>query len=300
VATTPHPHLESRHPRRALALLALGLVTGAALTAAGVLGESADAKLPAGAIATVNGRVISRAAYERLVAGLAGDKRDGLTADDRRHVLDRLIDEELLVQRALELDLVRNEASLRGSLASAMMTAAIGQASIAEPSRAQLEAFFAEDPAQFAGAGRLRVRRVLVAAEPARTATEAEERARGAAQRLRAGEAFASVSAALGDRVAAELPDSMLNARELRGYLGPTAARSAAELRDGQVSEPVRSAAGFQVLQVVQRDGVPAPEFADVEDEVRAEWKRRQEERALRAYLDDLRAGADVTLGTIP
>ena len=92
----PSPRLESRNPRRSLALLVLGLVGGFGLTAAGVLGDGASARLPDGAVATVNGRPIALATYERVLAGLDEDKREGITAEDRRHVLDRLIDEELL------------------------------------------------------------------------------------------------------------------------------------------------------------------------------------------------------------
>jgi parvulin-like peptidyl-prolyl isomerase len=289
--------LESRNPRRSLALLVLGLFGGLALTAAGVLGDGAPARLPDGAVAAVNGKPIAQETYERVLAGLDEDKREGVTDDDRRHVLDRLIDEELLVQHALDLDLIRNDLRLRGDLARTMIASAIAQAAILEPSAAELERFFADNATAFAGPGRLRVRRVFVAAEPVRGGVEAERRARGAAERLRAGEQFETVDAALGDRAAAALPDSLLTLQELRGYLGPTAARTASELRDSEVSDPIRSAAGFQVLQIIAREAAVVPALGAVEDAVRAEWRRREEEKALRAYLDDLRASASVTIG---
>jgi len=62
----------------------------------------------------------------------------------------------------------------------------------------------------------------------------------------------------------------------------------------GGVTEPVRSAAGFHVLLLVQRDAATVPPLADIEDEVREEWRRRNGERALRAQLEDLRSRASV------
>jgi parvulin-like peptidyl-prolyl isomerase len=60
------------------------------------------------------------------------------------------------------------------------------------------------------------------------------------------------------------------------------------------VTDPVRSSAGFHVLLLVQRDAETVPPLADIEDEVREEWRRRSGERALRVQLDDLRSRASV------
>jgi len=44
----------------------------------------------------------------------------------------------------------------------------------------------------------------------------------------------------------------------------------------------------------VEREREYAPPLAEIEEQVRAEWVRRQGERALREYLDELRRRADV------
>jgi parvulin-like peptidyl-prolyl isomerase len=296
--TTEHgcfAHPDGRGSTRPLVLLVAGMVIGMALAAEGLL-AGGSRSLPTGAVATVNDRPIANAAYERLVAGLATDKRGTLTEDDRRHVLDRLIDEELLIQRALELDLVRSDGRLRTQLAEAMIAGAVGQAGVGEPSRADLEQFFADNLHFFEGPALIHVRRVFVAAEPVRSADDAQDRARLAQRRLVAGEEFAAVRDELGDTAPTDLPDTPLAPSELRAYLGPTAARTMLELREGEVSQPLRSAAGLQVLQVVARAAPRVAKLGEIEGAVRAEWKRRAEDAALRRYLDDLRAGADVVL----
>ena len=62
----------------------------------------------------------------------------------------------------------------------------------------------------------------------------------------------------------------------------------------GGASDPQRSASGYHVLVLLDRSPGFAPPLSDVQEEVRAELRRRASERALRDYLDDLRARADV------
>jgi hypothetical protein len=96
----------------------------------------------------------------------------------------------------------------------------------------------------------------------------------------------------LGDQVAPVPRD--LPIAKLREYLGPTAARAAEALDVGGTSDPQRSGSGYHVLVVLDRSPGFAPPLSDVQEEVRAELRRRGSERALRSYLDDLRASADV------
>src|SRR5262249_43475430 len=84
-------------------LLALGLVGGVAMAASGLFATRDGGGLPADAVARVNGAVIRLEDYRRIAGGLDADRRDGLGPGDRQRVLDRMIDEELLIQRALEL-----------------------------------------------------------------------------------------------------------------------------------------------------------------------------------------------------
>jgi hypothetical protein len=61
------------------------------------------------------------------------------------------------------------------------------------------------------------------------------------------------------------------------------------------VSDPVRSGGGLRVLQLLEREQEFNPALSEIEAEVRAELRRRLGDRALRAYLAELRRRADVT-----
>lgn len=285
----------SPRERRTLVLLGVGGALGLTLAAAGVMSPApAGDALPATAVASVGGEILRVEEYERAVQALANDRRGPIGDKEKRHVLDRLLEEELLVQRGLELGLARHDRRVRGDIVSAVIQLVVSQADAQDPSPAEVEAFYDEQLDYFTRTGRSWVRQILVRGPPKRTEEEAAGRAREAALALREGEDFEAVDERLGDPQIAPLPADYLPAPKLREYVGPTATRAALLLEPGGVSDPVRSASGFHVLQLVDREQSRVPLLAEIEDEVRAELRRRAGDRALREYLDELRERADV------
>lgn len=283
--------------RRARALLALGATAGLAAAVATLVGGPA-LPVSADAVAVVNGVPIRRDDYLRALAGVASDRREPIDATVEEHVLNRLIDEELLVQRGLELGLPRRDRTLRGQL----VTAAIDllARSTVEPSDADLRTFFEAHPDYFEDPGRVRVRQVFVRTE-GRPEDEARTRAEDAARRLRAGEAFDTVAAALGDDPVASIPDTLLPAEKLRDYVGETATRAVLQAGAGGITDPVRSSMGYHVLVVAEATEPAVPPFDGVVDRVRAEYRRRADDATLRAALDQLRHAAHIrTADTLP
>jgi len=245
-------------------------------------------------VARVNGVPIRSEDYLRAVDALASDRRAPLGEDDRRRVLDRLIEEELLVQHALSLGLARSDRRVRGDLVSAVLGSIVASSDGYEPEPEEVERFYREERDYFALPGRLRVAQIFVGAEPRRAEALAQARAEEAVRRLRAGEPLEAVRGELGDPEIAPLPDAPLPPARLRGYLGPTALAAALELEPGEASPPVRSAQGYHVLQLREREAARVPPLPEVLAQVRAEMQRRAGDRALRERLDALRAGGDV------
>ena len=281
--------------RRPTVLLVLGALAGVGLAAGGLTASPRRGALPAGAVALVNGEPIRADDYQRAVEGVANDKRDPLTDADRRHVLDRLIDEELLVQRGLSLGLARQDRRLRADLTSTVIDGVVGGVGDRVPSDDELAAFYERDRDFFAGPGRVRVRQVFVRATAA-TDDAALARAQQATARLRAGDDPTAVATALGDAPVSPPPDALLPPSKLLEYLGPTALRTALGLAVGEVSDPVRSSSGYLVLQMLERQPDTVPPLDDIRPQVLAEFRRRAGEQELRSYLDELRASADVVI----
>lgn len=66
--------------------------------------------------AQINGTPIRQIDYQRALNLFASGKRAKLSAADRTLVLERLIQEELLVQYAISADLLRSDRKLRGAV----------------------------------------------------------------------------------------------------------------------------------------------------------------------------------------
>jgi parvulin-like peptidyl-prolyl isomerase len=247
-------------------------------------------------VASVNGEILRADEYQRALEALASDRREPLGPEERRHVLDRLLDEELLVQRGLELGLARHDRRVRGDIVAAVIQSIVAQSESDPPDETEVERFYQEQRGYFARSGRLRVRRLFVRPGPEGDGQSARARAEWAAEGLAAGEPFERMVAELGDEPVAPLPDALLPAQKLREYLGPSATRRAMSLEVGGVSEPLASGSGWQVLQLVDREVGFVPPLAELREEVRAELLRRRGDTALRDYLDALRERADLRL----
>jgi parvulin-like peptidyl-prolyl isomerase len=276
---------------RARLLLALGAAAGLAVAAASLVRVPGGPTLGKDVVARVNGIPVRTDDYLRALGAVATDRRAPLTDADKRRILDRLIDEELLVQRGLALGLARRDRTLRAQLAAA--TIDLLATTTAEPTVAELRAFYDEHRGYFVAPERIRARQVLVRVAGG-SETAAAARAEEAAQRLRRGEAFAAVRTAVGDEEVAPLPDALLPPEKLREYVGETAAAAALRAPAGGVTDPVRTSMGFHVLVVVERTDAVVRPYDEVADLVRSEWRRREDDAALRASLDALRGAADV------
>lgn len=244
-------------------LLIAGLLIGIVMAATGVLRGERDT-LPDQAVARVNDRLILRDTWLRAVTAVASERRTPLTDADKRHILDRLIDEELLAQHGIALGLVEQDRRLRGQLVAQVLQTANAAGSEQAFTDAQLREFYARHEDFFAPSTRLRVSAIRIDAS--------------------------------GQRVAFSppLPDVLLPPAKLRAYLGPTLAQAALELQAGEASEPIPHGDGQVVLEMLARETGAPLVFELVREQVRAEMQRRGDEAAVRELLAQLREDNNV------
>jgi len=276
--------------------LAIGAVVGLTVAVAGVVrpGPRFEGEVPPGAAAVVGDTVIEREAFETAVGLLAADSKNPVGEPERQHVLDRLIEEELLVQRARELGVDRADRRVRSLLVSAMIDSIVADAQPDEPRRAEVEAFYRDNSRYFVRTGRLYVRPLRFGRRDGESDADVRGRAAAAARRLRAGEDPDRVEAEIADPWVVPVPRGLLPALKLREYLGPTPTRAAATLAAGEVSDPVKGGGTWYVLRMVDREPEEALPLDEIESVVRAEMRRRAGDDALRSYLEKLRDRADV------
>jgi hypothetical protein len=277
-------------PRRARAWLCIGAALGIALAVRGVVRPArATRGLRADVVALVGDVPVTEAEYARAVAAVEADRRDHHADPElRRHVLDRLVEEELLVQGAIELGLPTRDPRLRGQIASAMLDGVVGEPG-PPPGDEPLRAFHASHAPSFTRRGRLQIDALYFHGDGA------SARAEMARARLLAGEPFAGVAASA-DPVALPIPSAALPVTKLAEYVGPGAAKAIDALAEGGVTAPIVVAGGAWVARLVARhDGELAP-FDAVRSEVLAEWRREEDDRRLRQWLDGRRRAARVVV----
>jgi PPIC-type PPIASE domain len=289
---------EAQAARRARWLLAAGVAAGIALAASGLVRGAAfpGRALAADEVARVNGVPIRVEELERLVVALEADKRSPLAEGDRARVLDRLVEEELLVQRAVEIGLVDSEPGVRKALVQALIDSIVAEAESEEPEPEALRRFYDEHREYFSGSERFRAERLVFRPRPA--GPPPEERAREARRALDAGEPADAVGGRLADEAVVALPGALLPAAKLREYLGSDAFAAALAAPPGSWAQTRLGSDGFQLLRLAERRGGEAPPYEKVAPQVAAEWRRQQGDRALREALDFLRASADVVVKT--
>lgn len=111
-----------RSDQLSLKLLALAAATGIALGGLEANGWWQDSRsLPTDSAARVNHTEIRQLDYQRALGLMASGKRSPLTAEDRILVLERLIQEELLVQYGIAQDLLRADRKVRSAVLQSVL-----------------------------------------------------------------------------------------------------------------------------------------------------------------------------------
>ena len=269
---------------RARIWLSAGAAVGLAVALHGLFARGGA--LPPGAVAMVGEAPIGADEYARALAAVEADRRDPPDAALRRHVLERLIDEELLVSAALESGLGRRDPLLRGQLAAAMLDAVLGQG--ATPTEAELRAHFDAHPGLFTRNGRVRVQALWFA-------ENGSQRAEDARARLRLGAA-----SVVGDPPALVVPTAPIPQGKLADYLGARVAAAVATLPVGEVSAPIASGTGAWLVRVLERLDGEVPPFDAVRDAVAMDLRRARDDEALRRWLSRRRMAVRVVVGAPP
>jgi len=242
--------------------------------------------------AKIEDRLIPFERYEMQLEGLANDKRSPLTNEDREYVLERMIEEELLIKRAIDLGMLENNPMARGTIVQQMIKNIISEGSRTEPEEKELIKFFEENIGFFTKANRLRVRQVYFSQVD--FGDKVLEEAKNAFTRLLEGETFEQIALS-GSNSPLKVPDTLMNLSKVREYIGPSLMREAQLLKPGQFSEPKKVSGGYKIIYLVDREDATQPEYSNIRSSVLSEFSKRRDDQSLRTYLDNLKKWYDVS-----
>lgn len=273
---------QPRSARSDLRWLAAGALAGLLAAAYGLLERSPpEDALPEQAVARVNDQIISNAAYERAIGRYVAISNAAIDDDLRVRVLGQLIDEELLVQRGLELGMADSQLDVRAAIVQSLVASVTGEADAAAPTDEDLRRHFEENQANFTYAAMMSVDAWI-------TDDEAAAQEFIAVLRL-GGDATETESV----RPVPGLPAGPMPLDILREYLGPGITAAATDMPEG--SSAVFARLGrWMILRLVSKQEETVADFESVRARVLLDYRRSLADTRLREYVENLRRQADV------
>jgi len=271
-------------------ILGIGLILGILLAAFAIVEKNniSDQNWAA----KIEDQLIPYERFQIQLEGLAKDKRSPLTNRDKEYVLERMIEEELLIKRAIDLGMLENNPMARGAIVQQMIKNIVTEGSRLEPQENELIEFFHKNIGFFTKANRLRVRQIYFSQDD--YGDEVFEKAKDAFVRLKKGENFEEVALS-GSKSALKIPDTLMNLSKVREYIGPSLMREAQLLKPGYSSAPYKVSDGYKIIYLVDRENATQPEYSNIRNTVLSEFLKRRDDQSLRKYLDNLKNWYDVT-----
>ncbi|HVT09121.1 MAG TPA: peptidylprolyl isomerase [Polyangia bacterium] len=307
--------------------------TGAVALALALATPAAHARVVERVAAVVGDSIVLASEVEERVAPLLvdanqirdPDKRAARSSALRREVLDRLIDDELIVQQAAELKLTisneqvdasieeikkqnnLNDDQLREALRGQGMTMAAYRAdlkrqllrfrvlNIAVGSKVnisddEVRAYYERHMKDGTNV-QVRASHVFIAipeGADAQVVAEKQAQARKVLERANAGEDFAKLAKESSDDAATRAEGGDL------GYFGKDMLPKPIEeivfaMKVGDIRGPIRADRGFHVIKLVDRKLKDAKPFDEVKDDIRMQLRQKDMERQTKSYLAELR-----------
>ena len=231
------------------------------------------------AIARVGEKEISRQKFEEIIKVLDDQSDSELTLEKKNLIRERLIDEELLIQRAIELDLVRNDSLVKGNVIQTMFQYIINSSELAEPSEAELRDYFNKEKNYFFSGKRYKLKNYTF-----RNLNDAELAKNSLIQ-----SDFENFLKLIETEKAIDLPNVFLTPQKIRDYLGPKALEELPSLEKGDFSNifEINQIPSIIICIDILLDN--KPKFEEIIGQIKNKFIRDREDKLVKEYIEDLR-----------
>ena len=231
------------------------------------------------AIARVGEKEISRQRFEEIIKVLDDQSNSELTLEKKNLIRERLIDEELLIQRAIELDLVRNDSLVKGNVIQTMFQYIINSNELVEPSEAELREYFSKEKNYFSSGRRYKLKNYTF-----RNLDDAET-----AINLLNQSDLESFLKLVETESAIDLPNVFLTPQKIRDYLGPKVLDELPSLEKGGFSNifEINEVPIIVICIDILLDN--NPKFEEIAEQIKNKFIRDREDSLVKEYIENLR-----------
>ena len=269
-------------------LLLLASIIGTFLAIYSIMETNKNfSSLPDNIIATVNDKIIPSDKYQTVINLIQNDKRDELTKADREMALDRIIEEELLVQYAYKNGFLEADDLLRKSIVRSVVDSIVEQALSVVPAEQDLLKFNEANRQTFAIDDKYRV--VILSSQNRSDIDEGKVIWQSNYDLTLLRQTFKSI-----DRL--DIPTGFISKIRLGTLIGPLLRDKVLSLQVGETSQTLKTIYGYSIVTLVDKKDRVIPEFKEISEIVLQEYKRQQREEILKELLKDLKRQSDIKI----
>jgi hypothetical protein len=290
--------------RRSLLLLALGAAIGLGIAGFGLFTAKGTAShtVPPEDAALVNQQPILISDFTTQLQSEFGIPIDKATAAQRKKVLNDMINEELMVQRGLEMNLPGSDPDVRTALVAGVELQNSANVLAKQPSPKEMQAYYDAHKDRYRTQGVLTLRDLYLAPGPSLTPGQAKATMTKVAQELRSG---ATPDAEIKTYHLTEA--HKVNGEELdfaaKIHLGATLYAAIQDSKPGQITDPVADTDGtIHVLAVGKRIPSVQLSLADSSNQVFTDDKKDAQDKVQADNIQFLKSKAEIQLqkGYVP
>jgi len=288
--------------RRSMILLASGALIGLAIAGYGLFTSkgSRSRGVPPEAVALVNQRLILRSDFMTQTQSEFSVPFAQATAEQRRKVLGDMINEELLMQRGLEMDLPSYDPEVRNALVAGVELEVTADVLAQKPTPEHLRAYYEQHKDKYSSEGTMRLRDLLVKTDGSVEARR--ELALQAVTALRKGESVDAVMKRFGladsgrFMEAGHVNTDNIFQFAVRAKVSDALYNAILPLQGGQVSDPIVESDGVHLVVMVDRT-LPVPQtFEEASDRVWKDVTNEALDKVRAANLAYLRSRAEIVV----
>lgn len=242
---------------------------------------SINQTLDSNTIATVNNALITRETYLRAIDRYNSDTKDALDKNDRAWVLQRLIEEELLVQRGLSLGIITTDNDVRGAIVRTLIASINAEAAAMMPNEEELFEYYNSNEEKFTYPATISIQAWVSSTEE-----DALLLKKGLLENKES-EKYENI------RLLKNIPSGLLTLNKIREYLGPSIA-SAIKLETENNVIIQYSQDRWYIVYIIEKNvGVVEP-FENIKHQIHNEFIRSEADKKLREYINNLKDNASI------
>lgn len=204
-------------------------------------------------------------------------------------LMQRLIDDELILQRAESLGVLEADPGIRKILARSAINKINTESESLPISKSQLRDFYDDHQAVFERPARFAIQAVRFLTT---------EDALAARRQILAGSRLSETVSFADGAVLIEMPRSLLPTHMLRRYLGTGLTDTILQLDQDRLSQPIAQDGGLYLIHLLKIKASQAIPFQQAQSDIIIEFRSRQRQRALLEALALYKERADIRLNS--